>query len=53
MLAYSDYKTKEIGMSNFFYPTGDIEKDIIAIKKFYQNIGAKHPERFVTGLEKN
>ncbi len=53
LLAYSDYKKKEIGMSNFFYPTGDVEKDIITIKKFYQNIGAKHPEKFITGLEKN
>ena len=46
LLAYIDYKTKTIGVSKEFFPTGDIEKDLIEISNFYKNITAKFPENF-------
>jgi 1-acyl-sn-glycerol-3-phosphate acyltransferase len=34
-MAYLDYKRKEVGLTEFFYPTGDEEKDLITFRDFY------------------
>ncbi len=43
-LGFLDYKKKVGGFGPLFYPTGDIEADMIEISKFYQGISGKHPE---------
>ncbi len=50
VLAYIDYKEKEIGLQKIFTPTGDVDKDMVEIKKYYRHFHAKKPENFVTGL---
>jgi 1-acyl-sn-glycerol-3-phosphate acyltransferase len=44
ILGFLDFKKKEGGFLNVFYPTGDYEKDLIEIKKQYLNVTPKHPE---------
>lgn len=48
LLAYIDYKEKEIGIVTEFKPTGDVETDIRTIKDYYKNFNAKYPEQFST-----
>ncbi len=43
VLGYLDYATKTAGLGPVFYPTGDMEKDIVEIKKFYKNKQGKYP----------
>lgn len=50
VLAYIDYKDKEVGIKEVFMPTGDVEKDIRMIKSYYKSFHARRPENFVTGL---
>jgi 1-acyl-sn-glycerol-3-phosphate acyltransferase len=45
-LGYLDYAKKEAGFGPTFYPTGDIEKDILEIKKFYKSVTPKYPEKY-------
>lgn len=47
MMAYFDYKKKEVGVKGFFYPTGDVDKDIHTIREHYRDVTACHPENFV------
>lgn len=47
LMAYFDYKKKEVGFKGAFYPTGDTEKDIRAIREYYRGVTACHPENFV------
>lgn len=47
LMAYFDYKKKEAGIKGVFYPTGDTDKDIRAIRELYRGITACHPENFV------
>ncbi len=47
VLCYLDYKNKCAGVGPIFYPTGDIDSDIEAIKDFYRPITAKYPEKGV------
>ena len=47
-LAYIDFAKKEIGMTDVFYPSGDIEKDIRAIKDYFKPFIGKYPEQFST-----
>lgn len=42
-LVYLDYKRKAGGFGPMFAPTGDLDADITAIKKFYATITAKYP----------
>ena len=35
LLGYVDFKNREAGFVDFFYPTGDLEKDMEEIRKFY------------------
>ncbi|MCP9611793.1 lysophospholipid acyltransferase family protein [Coprobacter tertius] len=46
ILAYIDYKRKEIGLKKVFYPTGNIEPDMKIIKNAYDGVTALHPENF-------
>lgn len=45
-LAYLDYKKKEMGITEIFYPTGDMDADLKYIRAFYKNITPKFPEKF-------
>ena len=52
ILAYFDYKRKVACLDRTFTPIGDMEADMLAIKRYYQDHGhAKFPEKFTTGLE--
>ncbi|MEA3559072.1 MAG: 1-acyl-sn-glycerol-3-phosphate acyltransferase [Candidatus Thermoplasmatota archaeon] len=42
-----DYKRRRGGISQMFYPTGDIKKDMIEIRGLYKDVVGKHPGRFV------
>ena len=45
VLGYLDYEKKTSGLGVLFYPTGNIDEDMLQIKKFYANVTGKHPER--------
>ncbi len=47
VMAYLDYGKKEVGFLGSFQPTGDVEKDILTIRGFYQGKKGRHPENFV------
>lgn len=51
VLAYLDYDKKEIGIERTFEPTGNIDADMEAIKRYYMRFNAKYKDKFVTGLE--
>lgn len=42
VLGYLDYKKKIGGVGGVFYTTGDIDKDMIEIKKFYESVDGKN-----------
>jgi 1-acyl-sn-glycerol-3-phosphate acyltransferase len=44
-LGYLDYGKKVAGFGEIFHPTGDYEKDLMAIKNFYRQFTARHPEK--------
>ena len=46
VMAYMDYSQKRSGLGPLFYPSGDIEKDMIAIKAFYAPIKGKNESQF-------
>lgn len=46
VLAYIDYKKKEVGLSKIFIPTGNYERDIVTIKDFYKGVSARNPQNF-------
>lgn len=46
VIAYMDYSRKVAGLGPVFYPTGDIEKDMIAIKAFYAPFKGKNHTQF-------
>ena len=46
VLAYMDYERKISGIGPVFEPTGDIEKDMIAIKAFYAPFKGKNADQF-------
>ncbi|MDR3261244.1 MAG: 1-acyl-sn-glycerol-3-phosphate acyltransferase [Tannerella sp.] len=45
-IAYIDYGTKEVGVGMTFYPTGNADKDIRAIRSCYQGMQGRHQEKF-------
>jgi 1-acyl-sn-glycerol-3-phosphate acyltransferase len=45
VLGYLDYGNKVAGFGDLFYPTGNYEKDLTAIKDFYRTFKARHPDR--------
>lgn len=44
VLCYIDFARKTVGIGPTFYPTGDYDKDIEEIKKFYRDKKGRHPE---------
>lgn len=45
-LAVLDYKRKQVGITEVFFPTGDIEQDMQYIRSRYSADQAKYPEQF-------
>ncbi len=45
-LGYLDYKTRIAGVKEFFWPTGDIVRDMHHIMEFYSGVNPKRPEKF-------
>jgi len=41
-----DYSRKEVKVAKPFYTTGNLEKDLIDIKKFYEGVKGKNPDYF-------
>ena len=46
VLAYLDYQRKVGGLGPVFYPTGDIDLDMVKIKAFYADIKGKNADQF-------
>ncbi len=46
VLGFLDYKKKEAGLGPVIWPAGNYDEDSIIIKRFYQNITGRHPEKF-------
>jgi 1-acyl-sn-glycerol-3-phosphate acyltransferase len=44
-LGYLDYGNKLAGFGELFYPTGDYEKDLAAIKNYYRQFTPRYPEK--------
>ncbi len=53
VLGYFNYEKKIVCLDKIFEQSGDIDKDMLAIKKYYDTVGCKgkYPEKFTTGLE--
>jgi len=47
---YFDYRSKIVGTGDLFYLTGDLESDMLKVKKFYSGFHPKYPGNFSTGL---
>jgi 1-acyl-sn-glycerol-3-phosphate acyltransferase len=45
-MAYMDYARKRVGLGPAFVPTGDIERDMVAIKAFYAPFRGKNAQQF-------
>jgi 1-acyl-sn-glycerol-3-phosphate acyltransferase len=45
VLAFMDYSTKRAGLGQVFHPTGDIEKDMEEIKRFYSQFKGKNADQ--------
>ena len=45
-LAIIDFKNKEMGIKEVFYPSGNEKEDLKYIYDFYRNANPKHPEKF-------
>lgn len=46
VLAYVDYRKKQVGIGKIIHPTGNIQKDMREIMHFYKDIHGKYPEKF-------
>jgi len=46
VLAYMDYARKVSGLGPVFVPTGDVEKDMVEIKRFYAGIRGRNQGQF-------
>ncbi len=46
ILAYLDYRKKEAGVGDVMKLTGDFEKDMEKIERFYKHIHPKYPEKY-------
>lgn len=45
VLAYADYRRREVGFGPTLYPSGDIHADFRVIRAFYTGITGRHPEK--------
>lgn len=48
ILAYMDYRDKRSGLGPVFTPTGDVEADMAAIKRFYAGVQGRNARQFET-----
>ncbi|MDH6357277.1 lysophospholipid acyltransferase family protein [Parabacteroides sp. PF5-9] len=48
LLGALDYKKKEVGIKEVFYPTGDVEKDMRYIRMAYEDVSPCNPKYFIT-----
>lgn len=48
VMAYMDYAGKRAGLGPVFTPTGDVERDMAAIKAFYAPFKGRHADQFTT-----
>jgi hypothetical protein len=46
---FGDFKEKTVGFLGKFEKTGNMEQDIIEIKKRYVGITGYHPQKFTVG----
>ena len=46
LIGYMDYGKKEVGIKEIFYPTGNADQDLAAIREKYKGVTACHPECF-------
>ena len=44
--AYLDFGRRVVGFADAFEPTGDLERDLIAIRALYDDKTAKNPAQF-------
>jgi 1-acyl-sn-glycerol-3-phosphate acyltransferase len=49
VLAYMDYERKLSGLGPLFQPSGDIESDMVEIKRFYAGIKGRRADHFEAG----
>lgn len=49
VMAYMDYKRKVSGLGPIFRTTGDVDRDMAAIRAFYAPITGKNPRQFAIG----
>ena len=42
---YMDYKTKTVGITDEFFPSGDVDADMANLREFYGGITARFPEK--------
>ncbi len=47
-LGFLDFKRKVGGINGLFEPTGNYEKDLQSIQRFYQRIAGKKPDQFIS-----
>jgi 1-acyl-sn-glycerol-3-phosphate acyltransferase len=48
LLAYMDYTRKRVGLGPVFHPSGDIARDMTAIKAYYAPLRGKNAQQFDT-----
>jgi 1-acyl-sn-glycerol-3-phosphate acyltransferase len=53
VLGYMDYRRKVVGVGPVFYPTDDIESDMMKIALFYSTIQAKYPANFYLPVDRH
>lgn len=51
VLGVLDFPNKNIIVEDTFIPTGNVERDMLAIKSFYKPYSGKYPDKFTTGLD--
>ena len=44
-LGYVDYRTRTLGIGDYFTPSGDIQADFARIRQFYTGKVGRRPER--------
>lgn len=45
-LSHIDFKTRTMGIGRLFYPTGDYDKDLVEIQKYYYGMKGLHKGQF-------
>jgi 1-acyl-sn-glycerol-3-phosphate acyltransferase len=46
VMAYMDYPRKLVGLGPLFRPTGDVEADMVEIKRYYAQFKGKNSDQF-------